>query len=230
MMKRYVVVGASRGVGLAIVEQLSHQGKYVRAISRHPGAASQYVEPVAADVTNPASLSIALDTDIEAVFFTVESAGGINGRGLFGSRAAIREVTYQGCVNTLNAITQKEHRPRFILMSAMGADKPSMLWTISNLMKAGMRDNMIGRERAVQGSGLPYVILRSPILTDAVAGIETVSATPATHALSGSMKIGRSDIAAALIEAAHFAPSCSTWDVVPDIVADAPDWWRSTRR
>ncbi len=228
-MARYAIVGASRGVGLAIVQQLALEGQDARAISRKPPGASQHVEPFSADVTNPQSLVMALDGDFDAVFFTVESSGGLNGRGLFGARKAVRAVAYTGCINTLNAIATNGRRPRFILLSAMGVDRPSMLWTISNLMKAGMRDNMIDRERAVQASGLPYVILRSPILTDTNRRSDTISATQAIRPLSGTMKIGRAAVAAAMIKAARFAPFDSTWDLVPTQVGNAANWWTAER-
>jgi uncharacterized protein YbjT (DUF2867 family) len=224
-MARYAVVGASRGVGLAITEQLALDGEEVRAISRKPRNASRHIEPFPADVTNPHSLNTALNVDFDAVFFTVESSGGFDGRGLFASREAIRATTYIGCINTLDAIASSGRWPRFILLSAMGADRPSILWMISNLMKAGMRENMIGRERAVQASGLPYVILRSPILADTSAHSNAISATRAIHPLSGTMKIGRVDVAAALVRAARFAPSDSVWDVVPGPATQTVNWW-----
>ena len=226
-MARYAVVGASRGVGLALTEQLSRDGDGVRAISRSPLPGSSHVEPFSADVTNSGSLATALDDDFDAVFFTVESSGGVNGRGLFAKKDAVRETTYMGCVNTVQTIAKLGRRPRFILLSAMGVDQPSILWTVSSLMKAGMRGNMIDRERAVEASGLPYVILRSPILTDSSGGIAAVSATRPVHGLSGSMKIGRGDVAAAMIKAARFGPSDTTWDIMPGRSEDAAPWWRS---
>jgi hypothetical protein len=43
------------------------------------------------------------------------------------------------------------------------------------------------------------------------------------------MKIGRADIAGAMIRAARFAPSGSVWDVVPGKLPAAAGWWKAGR-
>lgn len=217
---RYAVVGASQGVGKLIVERLAAAGHDVRAISRNPPRSSPHVEPCKADVTDPRSISNALNASFDAVFFTVDITGGIGGHALFGSKTAIREVTYQGCVNAIEAARKAPTSPRFILLSVLGHDRGGAIWWMLNTVKPGTRQNIIDRERVLIASGLPYVVTRAPKLTDGDPDIVGTAATPARHKLVGGMSIARADLAMAMIRAADHAPANSIWDVYAD--ADGP--------
>lgn len=222
-MARYAVIGSSRGTGLAITRQLSAAGQQVRAISRNPPPAGDFVEPFVADVTDPASLAQAFTGDLDAVFFTVDATGGMGDHQLFGSRSAIRAVTYQGCVNAIEATAAAPSRPAFILLSVMGVDQWSLVWTMLNLVKTGSKRNVLDRELALKASGVPYIILRAPRLTDAPGGTVPVAATPPTHKLA-SMSLPRSDLARTMIKAAQHAPRSSAWDVFADASGPVPPW------
>ena len=222
---RYAVVGASRGTGSQIVHQLQAQGHQVRAISRTPITAGPLIEPFAADVTNAGSMRAALDADFEAIFFTVDVTGGVGGRGFFGSAKHIREVTYQGCLNTMAAVPRSYPKPKFILLSVMGADRTSVVWTVLNAIKPGLKRNMIERERALAESQIPFVTLRAPTLTDERGGQIPTSVTEAKHVLDAKRKITRADLAQAMITAARGAPVNSTWDVFADVGGSAPAWF-----
>lgn len=223
---RYAVVGASQGTGKIIVENLAAAGHQVRAISRNPLPALPNVEPFSADVTNPGSIAKALDGDFDVVFFTVDITGGIGGHALFGSKAAIRKVTYQGCVNTIEAAKKLKKAPRFVLLSVIGHDKGGFIWWMLNTVKPGTKFNVIDREVELVASGLPYVITRAPKLTDKAAGEVRVAATPARHKLVGSMSIARGDLASAMIKAGNKAAGRSIWDVFPSDNGPFPDWIR----
>ena len=56
-----VVLGATGAIGSTVVDELSRQGRAVRALSRRPGPARDGVEPIAADVTDRDGLRRALD-------------------------------------------------------------------------------------------------------------------------------------------------------------------------
>ena len=226
-MPRYAVVGSSHGTGLAITNRLASEGVSVRAISRSPPAASEFVEPFAADVTLPATLTRALDGPFDAIFFTVDATGGMGNHMLFGSREKIRAVTYQGCLNTIAAASQLASPPKFLLLSVIGSDQSSMMWSVLNVVKTGSKKNVRDREAALRASKLPYVILRAPKLNDGAGGLVATAATPPTHKLDTKMNIARVDLAAAMIEAAKHAPERSTWDVFADDKGPIPAWLRA---
>lgn len=213
-MKRYAVIGASHGTGLAVTRRLEALGSRVRAISRTPPAASELVEPVAADVTDAASLKRALAGEFDAVFFTVDINGGIGNHALFGSRSRIRAVTHGGCLNAIAAVEAAAVPPKFVLLSVMGVDRTSLVWTMLNIVKPGSKRNILEREQALRASRLPYVILRAPRLTDDPGGSAAIVATPPEHPLE-SRSIARADLARVLVAAALHAPDRSVWDVFP---------------
>jgi uncharacterized protein YbjT (DUF2867 family) len=219
-VKNCVVIGASSGTGLAIVRQLASQGVHVRAVSRHPPEAAAFIEPVAADVTDAGAMIGVLDGDFDAVFYTVDIHG-------FKSREQVRAVMYDGCVNAIRA-TGRARNAKFVLLSVIGPDKPSWVWGLLGMVKRGMKKNVIDREQALIGSGLPYVICRAPKLNDKTGGVVAIAATTPTHRLDMKMGISRTDLATALICAAKAAPDRTTWDVFADPQGPVPDWLHSS--
>lgn len=213
---RYAVVGASHGTGKALVAQLAARGDSVRAISRNPGEPNPSVEPFAADVTNATAITHALDGDFGAVFFTVDI------HGLFNSRDQVRDVMFQGCVNVIRA-AEAASRPKFILLSVIGSDRPSWVWSLLNAVKRGMKRNVIDREEVLKASQLPYVICRAPKLGDGDGGHRLAASAP-VHKLNMKMGIDRIDLARAMIAAADGAPAGSVWDVFADSAAPTPAW------
>jgi nucleoside-diphosphate-sugar epimerase len=223
-VKRYAIVGSSRGTGLEIAKRLAFEGNSVRAISRHPPAATALIEPYAADVTDRAAMERALDAQFDAVFFTVDVTGGIGGRGLFGSRKYLREVTYQGCLNAIAAASRHRPLPTFTLLSVIGADSASFAWSVLNAVKRGLKQIILDREQALAQGDLPYVVVRAPVLTDEVGGKTPIAATKPSHKLDSKLKIARADLAKAMIQAAKHAPPRSTWDVFAGESDGAPAW------
>lgn len=63
-----VVTGATGNVGRPLTQALAEAGEQVTAVSRHAAAVPDGVRHVAADLTDPASLSPALD-GAKALFF-----------------------------------------------------------------------------------------------------------------------------------------------------------------
>jgi uncharacterized protein YbjT (DUF2867 family) len=217
-MMHYAVVGASSGTGLHIVNALSGENCKVRAISRHPPAASTYVTPAVADVTDHVELSKALDGDLDIVFYTVDI------HGMFNSRQMVRDVMVNGLANVIEVAKQKATPPKIILLSVIGPDKPSWVWGVLGSMKRGMKQNILDREAALIASGLRYVICRAPKLADGAGHKVQISATKAQHKLDMKMGIDRIDLARTLVRAAQFAPEKSIWDVFAQDGGPMPSW------
>jgi uncharacterized protein YbjT (DUF2867 family) len=219
-MKAYAVIGASSGTGLALTNYLASKQNRVRAISRHPPQAGTFIEPVVADVTDPASISKALAGDFSAVFFTADIHG-------LNSRDDVRALMYQGCVNSMKGAARNATLPRFILVSVIGPELPSWVWWLLNTVKRGMKQNVLDRERALKESGLPYVICRAPKLGDGAGELIPIAATEPRHKLDMKMGIARADLARALVFAADNAPDRTTWDVFADTKGPVPPWLRA---
>ena len=216
-MKSFAVIGASSGTGLALVKLLEKNKHHVRAISRNPPPASEFIESFAADVTDIESISTALNGDFSAVFFTVDIHG-------FNSRETVRKLMYQGSVNAMQAAANNKIPPKFILLSVMGSEKSSWVWWLLNAMKPGMQKNIIDRENVLKNSKLPYVICRAPRLSNESATGAIISASEPAHKLAMGMNISREDLAQALLIAAEAAPKNTTWDIFPSTKETAPDW------
>lgn len=216
-MKPFAVIGASSGTGLALVKLLEKNRLPVRAISRKPPAASEFIEPFAADVTDINSISKALTGDFSAVFFTVDIHG-------FNSRTTVRKLMYDGFINTIQAAAKNKTPPKIVLLSVIGSEISSWVWWVLNAMKPGMQKNIIDREQALKESGLAYVICRAPKLNDEIANTVSISASAPKHKLTMSMGISRTDLARVLLKAAEAAPENSTWDIISGTNEPAPNW------
>ncbi len=220
-MKKFAVIGASSGTGLEIVRLLASRGEHVRAISRRPLPATEFIEPFSADVTDATAIARALDEDFDAVFFTAD----IHKR--FASRQEVRSLMFDGVLNAIHAIQQRPTPARFVLLSVIGPDKPSWVWHLLNLAKRGMRQNVLDREAALVDSGLPYVIVRAARLVnsdDMPDSARAIAVTPATHRLDMQRTMARPALAATLVAAAQAAPERSVWDVFADDAGTVPEW------
>jgi len=209
MKTQFCIVGATHGTGLLIAQQLLQGGSSVRIVARDPDKARRLlgnrVDIRHGDVTDARSVGDALTGDWRAIFFTVAATGGIDGRGLFGSRSAIREVTFQGLVNVVEAARSSGFSGRIILPSVVGADQSSFMIRILDKIKSGLRGNLIERELYLRASGLDYTIVRAPILTYAPPGKAEFQITRATHKLTAGSKISRGDLARVMILASQQA-------------------------
>jgi len=185
MASTFCVVGATRGTGLQIASQLLQRGKHVRVVARDPEKARRLLgdraQVFGADVTVSSSLRPALDADCRAIFFAVDVTGGIGGRLFFGSASKIRDVTYQGLVNVVEAARANGFGGRIVLLSGMGADRPSLAGAILNAIKGNLQRNMVDRERYLDGCGLDYTVCRGAILTDEPGRRQRVRVTAPTH-------------------------------------------------
>jgi len=219
MKTTFCIVGATRGTGLLIAQQLLGGEANVRVVARDPDKASRLLgsraEVRPGDVTDAQSIHDAMCEVYKAIFFTVSATGGIDGRALFGSKTVIREVTYQGLLNVVDAARSSGFEGRIILPSVIGVDRSSLIISILNTIKSGLRRNLIERELYLRASGLDYTIVRAPILTNAPAGQVNVRMTRPINKLSARSKISRGDLARVMILASQqVAASRKTFDLV----------------
>ena len=219
MKTTFCIVGATHGTGLLIAQQLLQGESNVRVVARDPDKASRLLRNRAdvhpGDVTQPRSIRDAICEGCEAIFFTVAATGGIDGRALFGSKTMIRQVTYQGLLNVVDAARSSGFEGRIILPSVMGADRSSLVMSILNTIKSGLQRNLIERELYLRASGLDYAIVRAPILTNAPAGEANVRISRAINRLTAGSKISRGDLARVMILASQqAAASRKTFDLL----------------
>jgi nucleoside-diphosphate-sugar epimerase len=203
MKRQFCVIGATHGTGLLIARQLLQAGLDVQVLARSPDKARKLLGERAdvyrGDVTDSQSLRDSIDEDCRAIFFTVAATGGIDGRGLFGSKAMIRNVTYQGLQNVVDSARRLSFQGRIILPSVVGADQSSVMMRVLDKVKSGLQRNLSERELYLRASGLDYTIVRAPILTNAPAGNSDLRIAPANHKLTAGPKISRGDLARVLI-------------------------------
>jgi nucleoside-diphosphate-sugar epimerase len=220
MKATFCIIGATRGTGLLIAQQLLERGSNVTVVVRDPGKARRLLGNRAdvrrGDVTDARSIRDALAEDYRAIFFTVAATGGIDGRALFGSKTQIRDVTYQGLLNVVDAARSIGFQGRITLASVVGADRSSLLISILNTIKSGLQRNLMERELYLRASGLDYAIVRAPILTN-TPGQTNVRITPAVNRLTAGPKISRGDLARVMILASEqAAASRKTFDLLAE--------------
>ena len=134
---------------------------------------------------------------------------------VFGSKTMIRQVTYQGLLNVVDAARSSGFEGRIILPSLMGVDRSSLIISMLNIIKSGLQRNLIERELYLRASGLDYTIVRAPMLTNAPAGEANVRLTRAINKLTPGSKISRGDLARVMILASQQAvASRKTFDLL----------------
>jgi uncharacterized protein YbjT (DUF2867 family) len=218
MTPKFCIIGATRGTGLLITQQLLQGGSRVQVLARDPDKARRLFGDRASihpgDVTDARSIRDALAEDCRAIFFTVAATGGIDGRGLFASETVIRNVTYQGLLNVVDSARAIGFEGRIVLPSVVGADRTSVMIRLLDRFKCGLQRNLREREIYLRASGLDYAIVRAPILTNAPAGGADIRITRAIHKLTAGPKISRGDLARVLILASErTAASRKTFDL-----------------
>ena len=197
------VIGATRGTGLAAMQQLIGAGRPAVAVARSVGKArglfGDKATPVYGDVTRPETLAEAIDPDWAGIVFTVDITGGIAGRGMFASREKIRAVMYGGLVNTVEACRQRGFKGRLVLLSTMGLTQPSTGMKILNWVKPGLRDHSIDKGEYLKKSGLDWTVVRAGILNDKPGGAHALTITAQDRPLEMRYQIARADLARVML-------------------------------
>jgi uncharacterized protein YbjT (DUF2867 family) len=218
MKRPYLIIGATRGTGLLIAQQLLQTGANVRILARDPDKARRLFSNRASirrgDVTDAGSVRDVIAENYRAIFFTVAAIGGIDGRGLFASETVIRNVTYQGLLNVVDSARSIGFGGRIILPSVVGVDRSSFMIQMLNRVKCGLQRNLNERELYLRASGLDYTIVRAPILTNALGGDANIHIARPIHKLTAGPKISRGDLARLLIlVSGQVAASRKTFDL-----------------
>ncbi len=197
---RILILGASRGMGLATVREALARGHTVRALARSAeriGIADRRFEPVAADATDGPAVAAALQGS-DAVIYAIGMSGALGrpiGRiGLFSetTRVLLAEMHRTGA-RRLVAVTgfgAGDSRGRLSLPERVGY----------RLMLGAAYDDKDRQEVLIRGSGLDWVIVRPTILTNgARTGRYRVLVEPATWR---NGLISRADVAHFLVREA----------------------------
>lgn len=197
------VIGATRGTGLAAMQQLIGAGRpavaVARSVEKARGLFGDKATPVYGDVTRPETLAEAIDPDWAGIVFTVDITGGIAGRGMFASREKIRAVMYGGLVNTVEACRQRGFKGRLVLLSTIGLTQPSTGMKILNWVKPGLRDHSIDKGEYLKKSGLDWTVVRAGILNDKPGGAHALTITAQDRPLEMRYQIARADLARVML-------------------------------
>lgn len=198
---RILVVGATQGTGLHVVNLLQQHGTQVRVLARNIEKARTVfaAHPVQihhGDVTQPATFTGAFD-DITGIIYTL----GVTQRPA--SEALIKSTEHDGTLNFLRAAVAAGFRGPFVYMTSMGTEKPSLAGWLLNTIKGNTLKWRAKVEAAVQQGGLPYTIVRAGVLTDAPAMQHTLTMTQTPMGASLTRKISRADVARVLVSALY---------------------------
>ncbi|MBV8967487.1 MAG: NAD(P)H-binding protein [Verrucomicrobia bacterium] len=218
MKPQFCIIGATHGTGLLIAQQLLQGGSSARVIARDPDKAIRLLGNRAdvrqGDVTDARSMREALTENYRVIFFNVAVTGGVDGRGLFASKTRIRNATYQGLLNVVDAARSRDFEGRIMLSSLVGVDRASLVINILDKIKSGLLRNLVERELYLRASGLDYTVVRAPILTNAPAGEANIRITRAINKLTAGSRISSGDLARVMVFASQQAgASRKTFDL-----------------
>lgn len=217
-----LVVGATRGTGALIVPRLLRDGFRVRALARDQRKARSVlgddVEIAEGDVTRPETLRPAM-REVQHVIFTA----GVTKRPA--SQRSIIAVEYEGVKNTLAAAAEAGVRGRFLYMTALGINRPSIASIGLNLIKGR---TLVWRRRAeeeIRRSGLDYTIIRCGVLRNAPAGRHAIDISQRDTPMALWRRIGRADAAELFAQALrHSETRNTTFDAMWSRARGPTDW------
>jgi len=182
-----LVVGASGRTGQRVVQALQRHGFPVRAMvrdeSRRSLVAADGVEVVVGDVTREEDIRRALD----GAHYVVSALGS---KGT--ADAAHIELIEFTTIAELAQLAQEMGVRHFVLCSSMGVEIPDMIPPLAEILRQKRRG-----ELALEGSGVPFTIVRPGGLTDAPGG----SGVAIARTLPGFGMISRDDVAEVMVQA-----------------------------
>jgi uncharacterized protein YbjT (DUF2867 family) len=151
----------------------------------------------------------------------VYTAGVRSGR--LASERLIKEIDYDGVVNTLSAARLANLDGRFLYMTSIGGGvSRSLPATLLNLVKGNVLAWRRRAEDKIRASGLDYTIVRAGFLSNAPGGRRALSITQGDLPLRFRYRISRADVAEVCVAALrHRRASRAAFEMV---------WGRGPRR
>lgn len=205
MSKQILVIGGTRGTGKAAIERSLTLGYSVTLLARNTAKAKYLfdntVNIIYGDVTRIDSLQTAFASDFDAIIYTVDITGGVGGRGFFASRQSVREIVYDGVVNTVNAAKQQGFQNQFILLTTLGLEIPSIIMTALDAIKPGVIRASKDKATYLIESGLPYTIVQAGALHDGKVSGEPLVVSQADISMQLNYQISRQHLAQILVAA-----------------------------
>lgn len=186
-----LVIGASGGTGVRLVEQLLARGETVRALARHATrlAPRAGLERVDADVLDPAALRTAME-GVAAVILAIgpgeDTPGDLCSRG---TRHVLEAMRAQG-VERLVCITGA--------MIGLGPSELGWLYrTIQARVPAAALEDRRRQESLVKESGLAWTLVRPTRLTN---GPTTGALVEGRFVVGAMARVSRGDVAAFVVD------------------------------
>lgn len=182
-----LVVGASGRTGRRVVKALRRHGFRVRAMIRDASQRALVeddgVDVFVGDVTREEDVRRALD----GVAYVVSALGSKGA-----TDAAHIELIEYTTIAELAQLAQEAGVRHFVLCSSMGVEIPDMIPPLAEILRQKRRG-----ELALEGSGVPFTIVRPGGLTDEPGG----SGVAIARALHGFGMISRDDVAEVMVQA-----------------------------
>ncbi len=182
-----LVVGASGRTGRRVVRALRRQGFRARAMIRDASQRSlvegEGVEVFVGDVTCEEDVRRAL----EGAGCVLSALGSKN----IGDAAHIELIEYT-TIAELSQLAREAGARHFVLCSSMGVEIPDMIPPLAEILRQKRRG-----ELALEGSGVPFTIVRPGGLNDDPGG----GGIAIARALPGFGTISRDDVAEVMVQA-----------------------------
>lgn len=213
--QRVLVAGATGPTGREIISVLQEKGYTVRAMSRSLERAASLgeVEPVAADVTDPASL-IAVMADVDAVISTIGGRRPIGDNGF-------KAVDWEGNRALIDA-TKAAGIKRFLVVTAGSAGRDGFIYSLPfgpYVWKAKAEDHL-------RASGLAYTIIGPGGLRDEPAGQLGVRLAAREDYIVG--QVNRADVAEVMVASLMDDSTIGKTITIINDESLKPDAWRET--
>jgi uncharacterized protein YbjT (DUF2867 family) len=192
---RLTVFGATGGTGQHVVSQALEAGHHVTAVVRDPARLTPHarLEPVAADVMDPAAIELAVKGQ-DAVVSTLGPRPGDD-----------TPVCATGARSIITAMHATDTR-RLVVVTASGhvtdsGDGPFTRTLVKPMLRRFLRSGFADfaqTDELVRQSGLEWTIMRPPRLTD---GKRRAYRTSLDTNVRGGIMIARADLADAILAA-----------------------------
>ena len=208
-----LVIGGTRGTGKLIVERLCAASSPVRVLARDPVRAGRVLpataDVVKGDLTHRDSL-LAATRSVAHIVFTAGCRSGYPA-----TESRVRAVEYEGVLSTLAAAVANGFAGRFLYMTSIGVDRPSVASRLLNLYKGNALRWRRRAEDAIRASGLDYVTIRAGFLLNGEGGRRELRVSQEALPLQPSYRITRSDVADVLLAClGHPATTRATFELV----------------